>query len=118
MQFLSIRGAHPTSGPKRVVGSVRSENVDASHLERRGLRRHARVWHLWALGVGAVISGEFYATLTALAFLVLFFNSAIAPGAVVIGKSAALLNDGFTTLFGGPGPEEAFARVREAGKET
>jgi ethanolamine permease len=48
------------SGRKRVVGHVSYENVDASYLERRGLRRHTRVWHLWALGVGAVISGEFY----------------------------------------------------------
>jgi ethanolamine permease len=39
---------------------VRYENVDKrTYLERRGLRRHARVLHLWALGVGAVISGEF-----------------------------------------------------------
>jgi ethanolamine permease len=39
-------------------------------------------------------------TLIALAFLVLFANSAIAPGAAVIGKSAAPLADGFKTLFG------------------
>ncbi len=60
VQFLSIRGGRPTSGRTRVVGRVRYENVDAAYLERRGLRRYARVWHLWALGVGAVISGEFY----------------------------------------------------------
>lgn len=30
------------------------------YLERRLLRRHARVPHLWALGVGAVISGDFF----------------------------------------------------------
>ena len=33
---------------------------DATYFERRALRRHARVWHLWALGVGAVISGDFF----------------------------------------------------------
>jgi len=30
------------------------------YFERRTLRRHARVLHLWALGVGAVISGDFF----------------------------------------------------------
>lgn len=29
------------------------------YFERRSLRRHAGVWSLWALGVGAVISGHF-----------------------------------------------------------
>jgi ethanolamine permease len=29
-------------------------------MEKRGLRRHARVLDLWALGVGAVISGDFF----------------------------------------------------------
>lgn len=33
---------------------------DAAYFEQRGLRRHARVFHLWALGVGAVISGDFF----------------------------------------------------------
>src|SRR5215475_4674589 len=30
------------------------------YLAQRRLRRHARVWHLWAMGVGAVISGDFF----------------------------------------------------------
>lgn len=30
------------------------------YLEQRALRRHAGVLHLWALGVGAVISGDFF----------------------------------------------------------
>jgi ethanolamine permease len=34
-------------------------NVDKSYFEKRGLRRYAGVWSLWALGVGAVISGHF-----------------------------------------------------------
>jgi ethanolamine permease len=38
---------------------VRYVNVDADYFEKRGLRRYAGVWSLWALGVGAVISGDF-----------------------------------------------------------
>lgn len=34
-------------------------NVDKGYFEKRGLRRYAGVWSLWALGVGAVISGHF-----------------------------------------------------------
>jgi len=34
--------------------------VDESYFEDRGLRRYAGVWSLWALGVGAVISGDFF----------------------------------------------------------
>jgi len=33
---------------------------DAGYLGQRKLRRHARVLHLWAMGVGAVISGDFF----------------------------------------------------------
>src|SRR6185295_2040299 len=33
---------------------------DGSYLQKRGLKRHAGVLHLWALGVGAVISGDFF----------------------------------------------------------
>ena len=33
--------------------------VDKDYFERRGLRRYAGVASLWALGVGAVISGHF-----------------------------------------------------------
>lgn len=32
----------------------------AEFLEQRKLKRHAGVWQLWALGVGAVISGDFF----------------------------------------------------------
>lgn len=41
------------------VGSVKYEKVDAGYFARRQLRRYAGVWSLWALGVGAVISGHF-----------------------------------------------------------
>src|SRR5262245_8822835 len=41
------------------VGGVTYREADADYFAKRGLRRHARVWSLWALGVGAVISGHF-----------------------------------------------------------
>lgn len=39
---------------------IQYQDVDEQYFEQRGLRRHARVWSLWALGVGAVISGDFF----------------------------------------------------------
>ncbi len=39
---------------------VRYDEVEPGYFERRRLRRHARVGSLWALGVGAVISGDFF----------------------------------------------------------
>src|SRR5260370_26965968 len=33
---------------------------DGGYLQKRGLRRHAGVLQLWAVGVGAVISGDFF----------------------------------------------------------
>jgi len=45
---------------ERKVGSVTYREVGQEYFEKRGLRRHAGVWSLWALGVGAVISGDFY----------------------------------------------------------
>lgn len=36
------------------------KSVDADYLDRRRLRRHARAWHLCAMGIGAVISGDFF----------------------------------------------------------
>jgi len=44
---------------KKKFGSVTYENADRAYFEKRGLKRHARFWSLWALGVGAVISGQF-----------------------------------------------------------
>ncbi len=44
---------------RKVVGSVTYNNVGKAYFEKRGLRRYARVWSLWALGVGAVVSGHF-----------------------------------------------------------
>lgn len=36
------------------------EQPAADYLDKRGLKRHARAWDLWAMGVGAVISGDFF----------------------------------------------------------
>ncbi|MBA3690151.1 MAG: amino acid permease [Actinobacteria bacterium] len=56
---LRERGSD-VSEPERRVGSVTYKEVGDEYFEQRGLRRHAGVWSLWALGVGAVISGDFY----------------------------------------------------------
>ena len=44
---------------KKKLNLVQYETVDGQYLERRQLRRSAGWILLWALGVGAVISGEF-----------------------------------------------------------
>jgi len=44
---------------KKTVGSVTYHQTDSDYFAKRGLRRYARVWSLWALGVGAVISGQY-----------------------------------------------------------
>ncbi len=46
----------PENAPRGVTYSA----PDAAYFEARGLRRFAGVWSLWALGVGAVISGDFF----------------------------------------------------------
>lgn len=40
-------------------GSVSYRKMEADYFTKRGLKRHAGAWSLWALGVGAVISGHF-----------------------------------------------------------
>jgi len=47
-----------TQGPLR-VGGVGYTEAAAGYFEKRRLRRYAGVWSLWALAVGAVISGHF-----------------------------------------------------------
>lgn len=42
------------------MASVRYTQRDRTWFAGRALRRHAGVFHLWALGVGAVISGDFF----------------------------------------------------------
>jgi ethanolamine permease len=41
------------------TGGVSYRRVDEAYFAKRGLKRYARVWSLWALGVGAVISGHY-----------------------------------------------------------
>jgi ethanolamine permease len=48
------------SREQRRIGSVTYREVGEEYFEQRKLRRHAGVWSLWALGVGAVISGDYY----------------------------------------------------------
>jgi ethanolamine permease len=42
------------------VGGVTYREAGQEYFEKRKLRRHAGVWSLWALGVAAVISGDFF----------------------------------------------------------
>ncbi len=44
---------------KRDEGGVSYRDIDVGYFEDRELRRHAGVFYLWALGVAAVISGDF-----------------------------------------------------------
>jgi ethanolamine permease len=44
---------------KKIVGSVTYTKIEVGYFEKRSLRRYARVGSLWALGVGAVISGHY-----------------------------------------------------------
>src|SRR5688572_19113985 len=41
------------------AGGVKYQTVDDAYFAKRGLTRYAGVASLWALGVGAVISGHF-----------------------------------------------------------
>jgi ethanolamine permease len=49
-----------TSEPRQKVGAVTYREAGQDYFEKRRLRRHAGVWSLWALGVAAVISGDFF----------------------------------------------------------
>lgn len=44
---------------QKQVGSVTYTQAGQGYFAERGLKRYARVWSLWALGVGAVISGHY-----------------------------------------------------------
>ena len=46
--------------PSGHMAGVSYRERKAVWFEERLLRRHAGVFHLWALGVGAVISGDFF----------------------------------------------------------
>ena len=56
------------SEPKTKMGTVTYEKVGSEYFDKRGLRRYAGVFSLWALGVGAVISGQFSGWNLGLAF--------------------------------------------------
>jgi len=45
---------------ERTIGAVTYREAEAGYFEQRRLRRFAGVWSLWALGVAAVISGDFF----------------------------------------------------------
>jgi ethanolamine permease len=45
---------------QRTVGSVTYREAGQDYFDKRRLRRFAGVWSLWALGVAAVISGDFF----------------------------------------------------------
>src|SRR5919109_4372345 len=47
-------------GGSRKVGAITYREADQDYFLKRQLRRHAGVWSLWALGVAAVISGDFF----------------------------------------------------------
>ncbi len=44
---------------KQVIGTVEYHTAGQDYFDKRGLKRYAGTWSLWALGVGAVISGDF-----------------------------------------------------------
>ena len=73
------------SSPERRDG-VGYEAVGDDYFDKRQLRRHARVGSLWALGVGAVISGDFFG-----------WNFGLAAG----GFGGLLLATGIITLMYG-----------------
>jgi ethanolamine permease len=56
-----MRDVSPSS-PPRTNSPARTQyrQTPPGLLSRTGLRRHAGAFHLWALGVGAVISGDFF----------------------------------------------------------
>ncbi|WP_230531298.1 amino acid permease [Microvirga roseola] len=58
MSIESAGAPTPQTGVHSAAG-ITYTTVDATYFEARRLKRHARVWSLWALGVGAVISGHY-----------------------------------------------------------
>ena len=57
---MAERGSSVKEDVGAGIEGVSYERVGVEYFEKRALRRHARVWSLWALGVGAVISGDFF----------------------------------------------------------
>jgi ethanolamine permease len=54
-----MKGNRSVMADKRDEGGVSYRDINVGYFEDRQLRRHAGVFYLWALGVAAVISGEF-----------------------------------------------------------
>ena len=80
-----MSSATNNTGSDRKGGSgVHYEEVGEAYFEKRGLKRYARVWSLWALGVGAVISGDFFG-----------WNFGLAAG----GFGGVLIATGFITVM-------------------
>ena len=52
-------GQSPQPAGRRRTSGVTYADADPSYFDKRGLKRHAGAWSLWALGVAAVISGDF-----------------------------------------------------------
>ncbi|MBM6405633.1 amino acid permease [Phycicoccus sp. CSK15P-2] len=50
---------NPSGGSARRTSGVTYAEAADGYFEKRGLTRHAGAWSLWALGVAAVISGDF-----------------------------------------------------------
>ncbi len=50
--------SHQTQ-PRRAGAGVTYAQAEDGYFEKRGLARHAGMWSIWALGVAAVISGDF-----------------------------------------------------------
>ena len=44
---------------KKGAAGIAYRKAEAGYFEKRGFQRYAGIWSLWALGVGAVISGHF-----------------------------------------------------------
>jgi ethanolamine permease len=65
MQEYTMDASTALSEPSRnsdapTTGFVRYQNVDADYLQKRTLKKKASWVSLWALGVGVVISGEYF----------------------------------------------------------
>lgn len=75
-----------------VPGSVKYSEAGAEYFERRRLKRHAGVWSLWALGVGAVISGDFLAFRT-------IFGSGVGTSVLALVAVAGLVASFHTIIY-------------------
>ena len=55
----TIRGVQTYGQINKRQAASPIARADKDYFEKRGLQRYAGIWSLWALGVGAVISGHF-----------------------------------------------------------